>query len=305
MPRQYRSKNAAFNERGPEIGLQLCHSGFAARDVWFNLSSMDSPHDVNRAAWDDRVRKGLAHTETAGDRQFADPWTFIDDCGWLGRNVAGKKVLCLAAGGGWHGPLFASVGADVTVVDLSPEMLSRDTKLAKQRGLQVRTVEASMDDLSTFADAAFDLVIQPVSTCYVADINRVYREVARVTAPGGLYISQHKQPVNLQSSATLSSRGYQIEESYYRTGALPAAGPNAIHREAGTLEYLHRWDDLLGGICRAGFVIEDVAEPRHGDPHAKAGSFRHRSWFVPPYITFKARRTHQSTSPTKLWIPGA
>jgi SAM-dependent methyltransferase len=264
---------------------------------------MDSPHEQNRAAWDDRVRKGLAHTETAGARQFADPWTFIDDCGWLERNVTGKAVLCLAAGGGWHGPLFASVGARVTVVDLSPEMLVRDNQLAAERGLKLRTLEASMDDLSALADAEFDLVVQPVSTCYVPDINRVYRGVARVTAARGLYISQHKQPVNLQSAAAFSARGYRAEESYYRTGALPPAHSNAVHRESGTLEYLHRWDDLLGGICRAGFVIEDVAEPRHGDPHAKPGTFRHRSWFVPPYITFKARRTDQPVTAQMLWLP--
>ena len=264
---------------------------------------MESPHDQNRAAWDDRVRRGLAHTETAGDRQFADPWTFIDDCGWLGRNVAGKKVLCLAAGGGWHGPLFASVGAQVTVVDLSPEMLRRDIELAAQRGLKLRTLEASMDDLGVLGDEEFELVIQPVSSCYVPDINRAYHEVARVTTAGGLYISQHKQPVNLQTSAVPSAGSYRIEESYYRTGALPPSDPNAMHRESGTLEYLHRWDDLLGGICRAGFAIEDVAEPRHGDPHAKPGTFRHRSWFVPPYITFKARRTDQPVAAQKLWLP--
>ena len=265
---------------------------------------MESPHEHNRAAWDDRARKRLAHTETAGDAQFTDPWTFIDDCGWLGRNVAGKKVLCLAAGGGWHGPLFASVGARVTVIDISPEMLALDNEVAAQRGLKLRTLEASIDHLSELADAEFDLVIQPVSTCYVPDINWVYREVARVTAPGGLYISQHKQPVNLQSGAMPSSNGYPIQESYYRSGPLPSEHVNALHRESGTLEYLHRWDDLLGGICRAGFVIEDVAEPRHGDPHAKPGTFRHRSWFVPPYITFKARRTAQTATKARaLWTP--
>jgi SAM-dependent methyltransferase len=264
---------------------------------------MDSPHDHNRAAWNDRARKRLAHTETAGDPQFADPWTFIDDCGWLGRDVAGKRVLCLAAGGGWHGPLFASVGANVTVVDISPEMLTRDIELSAQRGLKLRTLEASIDDLSGLTEAEFDLVIQPVSTCYVPNINRVYSEIARVTAAGGLYISQHKQPPNLQSAAVPSSAGYPIQESYYRSGPLPPAHLDALHRESGTLEYVHRWDDLLGGICRAGFVIEDVAEPRHGDPHAKPGTFRHRSWFVPPYITFKARRTAQPVQTKTLWTP--
>jgi SAM-dependent methyltransferase len=265
---------------------------------------MDSPHEHNRREWDKRAQLGLAHTEMAGEKQFSDPWTFIDDCGWLGRNVTGKRVLCLAAGGGWHGPLFASVGARVTVVDISPEMLARDEAVAKDRRLQLRVLGASMDDLSALGEAEFDIVIQPVSTCYVGDIYRVYREVGRVTAAGGLYISQHKQPANLQAGTKMSGGGYPIAEPYYRSGPLPAAPDEAIHRETGTLEYLHRWDDLLGGLCRSGFVIEDVAEPRHGDGAAQPGTFRHRSWYVPPYITFKARRT-SAPAETRggLWTP--
>src|SRR5215210_3922862 len=90
------------------------------------VSLMNPPQEHNRQVWDKMAQLGLAHTEVAGEKQFSDPWTFIDDCGWLGHDVAGKRVLCLAAGGGWHGPLFASVGARVTVVDISPEMLARD-----------------------------------------------------------------------------------------------------------------------------------------------------------------------------------
>lgn len=263
---------------------------------------MSNAHNHNRQVWDDRARCGFPHTEAAGDAQFANPWRWIDDCGWLGGNASGKRVLCLAAGGGWHGPLFAFVGAEVTVVDLSPEMLARDSEVARQRGLHLRVVESSMDDLSAFREAQFDIVIQPVSTCYVADINRVYREVARVTGAGGIYISQHKQPINVQADTNGSGRGYAVSEPYFRTGPLPLAPDGSVHRESGTLEFLHRWDDLLGGVCRSGFVIEDVAEPRHGDPHAQPGTFRHRSWYIPPYITFKARRTSAAPGP-RLWIP--
>jgi SAM-dependent methyltransferase len=272
-----------------------------------------NPLKQNREAWDQRAEQRLAHTETAGDAQFANPWTYLDDCGWLGRNVSGQRVLCLAAGGGWHGPLFASVGARVTVVDLSPAMLERDKAVAAERNLALHLLQASMDDLTPLGEASFDLIIQPVSTCYVPDINRVYREVARVAAPGALYISQHKQPANLQAGSVPSSfairnsslpiSAYPVTEPYYRSGPLPPAEPGVLHRETGTLEYLHRWDDLAGGLCRAGFVIEDVAEPRHGDPHAPPGTFRHRSWYIPPYITFKARRTTQPAAKTTLWVP--
>ena len=263
-------------------------------------------HQHNREAWNERTRRGDSHTAAAQDQDFLNPLAVVDDCRWLGGNVRDKRILCLAAGGGKHSVLFAAAGAVVTVVDLSPAMLELDRRLAAQRGLSVRAVEASMDDLSMFAAATFDAVVQPVSTCYVPDVVAVYREVARVTAPAGLYISQHKQPACLQAALRPSSRGYELNEPYYRNGPLPPAMPGCQHREAGTIEFLHRWEELIGGLCRAGFVIEDLIEPRHGDPLAEPGSFKHRSGFVPPFVTIKARRNTDGAragADPKLWTP--
>jgi hypothetical protein len=110
-----------------------------------------------------------------------------------------------------------------------------------------------------------------------------------VTAAGGLYVSQHKQPASLQSSVEPTARGYEMVEPYYRSGPLPASAPSP-HREPGTLEFLHRWEELLGGMCRAGFAIEDLIEPVHADPQAAIGTFGHRSRYVAPYVRVKARR---------------
>jgi hypothetical protein len=104
-----------------------------------------------------------------------------------------------------------------------------------------------------------------------------------------LYISQHKQPVSLQATTQPLPQGYEIIEPYYRTGPLPPV-VGSLHREAGTLEFLHRWEELLGGLCRAGFVIEDLTEPLHAIQEAAAGTFGHRSQFVAPYVRVKARR---------------
>ena len=105
-------------------------------------------------------------------------------------------MLCLAAGGGRQGPIYAAAGAIVTVVDLSPEMLELDRAVAAERNLELRTVEASMDDLSALPDQSFDIVIHPVSTCYVPDVKPVYAEVARVLrAVGFTSASTSKRPV--------------------------------------------------------------------------------------------------------------
>ena len=263
---------------------------------------MFSVQDHNRDAWDELARQQVPLARPAGEKEFAKPQFIINPFGWVDFDVRGRKVLCLAAGGGKHSALFAAAGADTTVVDLSPAMLALDRQVAAERGFHIHVVQASMDNLAPLPDAHFDLVVQPVSTCYVPSLAPVYREVARVTAPGGLYISQHKQPGNLQASLRASPLGYALLEPYYRNGPLPPVPAGSALRESGTLEFLHRWDELLGGLCRAGFVIEDTFEPKHGDASAAPGSFGHRCAFIPPYIAMKARRTKQPVAEPKLLL---
>jgi SAM-dependent methyltransferase len=263
-------------------------------------------HDHNRRAWDEMVQGKQRFTRPARDEDFADPLKTVDALGWLGTSIRGQKVLCLAAGGGKHGPLYAAAGAITTVVDISAAMLELDREVATERRLELRTVEASMDDLACFAAGEFDLVVQPVSTCYVPQIGPVYAEVARITRPGGLYVSQHKTPQSLQADVQPGARGYELSEPYYRTGPLPAV-VGSRHREEGTLEYLHRWDELIGLLCRSGFVIEDLVEPLHAKADAAPGTWEHRSRYVAPYVRLKARRIGgniSSPSPSRLWVPG-
>lgn len=252
---------------------------------------MSDVHDHNRRAWDQRVRENRRFTRPVDPTELADPVKAIDP--WVAAEPpdgpAGKRVLCLAAGGGRQGILYANAGADVTVVDLSQAMLDVDDRVAADRGLPVRTVRASMDDLSMLGDGVFDIVVHPVSTCYLPDIAKVYSEVARVTRAGGLYVSQHKQPTSMQAHTEPVARGYELLEPYYREGPLPQV-TGSVHREAGTLEYLHRWSALVGELCRAGFVIEDLSEPLHAKPESRPGTFGHRSCYVAPYVRLKARR---------------
>jgi SAM-dependent methyltransferase len=248
-----------------------------------------SAHEHNRRAWDEMVRDRQRFTRPARDEDFANPLATVDSLGWLGGDIRGKRLLCLAAGGGKHGALYAAAGALVTVVDISPAMLGLDRQVALERRLDLRTIAASMDDLPMFAAGEFDLVIHPVSTCYVPSIAPVYREVARITRPGGLYISQHKTPTSMQADVRISPRGYELVEPYYRAGPLPPV-VGSRHREEGTLEYLHRWSELLGTLCRSGFAIEDLVEPLHAKEDAAPGTFEHRCRYVAPYVRIKARR---------------
>jgi len=88
---------------------------------------------------------------------------------------------------------------------------------------------------------------------------------------------------------------YRVRHGYYDQTALPAEPKPNLVREDGTLEYVHRWEELIGAMCAAGFSIEALTEPMHAKRGANAGSFGHRSSMIPPYVRIKARRNkHQN-----------
>lgn len=270
-----------------------------------NSSGDSAAHDHNRRAWDAFAAAQRRFTKPVSDKDFAESLASLDADGWFENRLAGSRLLCLGSGGGRQSVLYAAAGATVTVVDISEEMLALDRGAAEARDLDIRAVQASIDDLSPLATASFDVVVQPVSTCYVPDVVKVYREVARVTATGGIYVSQHKQPASLQAAVKPSDRGYPLVEPYYRTGPLPPVA-GSPHREEGTMEFLHTWQSLIGGLCRAGFVVENLVEPLHAKPDAAVGSFAHRSAYVPPYVRIKARRIaprRESSANNPLWTP--
>lgn len=244
----------------------------------------------NAAAWD----------ALASDRRFhADPRTLpppdaaaaraaIDP--WLSElPLPGSKLLLLAAGGGTHSLLHAVAGFDVTVVDRSKRMLAIDRQAAQQFGLAIDIQALSLHDLSALAAESFDAVVQPVSSCYVPDLAAVYRQVARVLRPRGLYIAQHKQPGSLQASGSPPG-DYRLRQPAFAGLPVVREGRTDDHLEPGTIEFIHPLETLLGQLCRSGFVIEDLIEPPRGDAWAAVGSPTHRACYLPPYLKVKARR---------------
>lgn len=237
----------------------------------------------NGMAQDRRFIGDEVVTDRAAAEDQLDPWL-------LAEGVAAKRVLCLAAGGGRHGPLLARAGAEVTVFDLSPAQLVIDQRLATANDLRLTTVLGSIDDLpAAFPSAAFDIVVQPVSSSYVRDLAPVHAGLAHVLRSGGVLVAQHKQPASLQAYAQRGPDAWSLQSFHIDGLPLPTVVGHE-HREDGTQEFLHTLDVLVGGLCRAGFVIEDLSEPTLGDAWAPIDSAELRAAFLPPYLKLKARR---------------
>lgn len=230
----------------------------------------------NQRMWDRLSAAGIPYTRpqgtppktAAGKRKFLDPNDRLS-----GLPIKGQRVLALAGGGGWHAVLFAELGAETTVLDISARQLKTVRDLARSRDVKVRLLQGDMRDLSAFADGSFDLVWHSHSIVFVPDAARVIAEVGRVLAPGGVYRASTMHPVTLRMYGTWSGTGWGFRQSYFEDGAIPFDDATwefkDVKVEAPTLEYAHRISDLINACAAAGLVVDGFWETTPGEISTK------------------------------------
>ena len=96
-----------------------------------------------------------------------------------------------------------------------------------------------------------------------------------------------------------------IRSIYYQDNTTPVPPVSGSRlREDGTAEFIHRWEEIVGGICRAGFLIEDLVEPNHARANASDGEFGHRCQYIAPYVRIKAiRKVSTVRASSGIWTP--
>ena len=256
---------------------------------------------VNRAGWNGLSRTTCDSSQICEIGALRCAQQILDPGGWLPWDRL-RRVLCLASGGGQQGPMFAALGYQVTVADLSAGQLALDAEAADRYGLVIERLECDVLDLSPLADRRFDLVYQPVSTLYLPDVRRCYRQVASVLRPGGLYWSEHWNPVEMQLDPETAWDGLAYRLSIpQRAGPLPApAGSTA--RTAVCWHYIHSLEDLVGGICDAGFAIRRLRERPGADLGAVPGTRAHLGAYVPAFFSVLAERLAVAPQPPDLGV---
>jgi ubiquinone/menaquinone biosynthesis C-methylase UbiE len=252
---------------------------------------VDEIGKYNRGRWRRLVDANAVFTRPAVDLDAETARQRIDPSGRLG-SVGGQRVLILAGGGGQQSVAFAILGAQVTVLDLSDAQLSRDRDAAARLGLEILAVEGDMRDLSAFDAASFDVVSQPYSLNFVPDCRAVFREVARVVRPGGLYCVDVATPYFLGvGERDFDGHGYVVKLPYVQGALLETPDPAWVapgHSVEPPREYRQTLETVINGLVEEGFRITHLDEGLHTDPdlHATPGSWDHFNAVVPPWLTF-------------------
>ncbi len=177
--------------------------------------------------------------------------------------LQGLDVLGLASGGGQQTPVLAAAGANVTLLDNSPRQLDQDRLVAEREGLNLRIIEGDAADLSAFEDASFDLVFNPCSTVFMADVRTVWREVARVLRRGGVLMTGSMNSVHYIFDLQKLDQGIlEVAHSipYSDLACLSKSDLDAHLQKGWPMEFGHSLTDLLGGQLEAGLVITALYE---------------------------------------------
>lgn len=232
----------------------------------------------NRTAWNEEVKKGNVWTIPATKEDIVKaknghyeivltPFIPVPR-EWMG-NIEGKNILCLASGGGQQGPILAAAGAKVTVFDNSDQQLKRDADAAKEYDLDIKTIQGNMQNLSRFADQTFDLIIHPVSNCFIDDILPVWKESYRVLKVNGKLLSGFCNPIMYMfdwEKAEKSNR-YELVNAipYSDLKSLTPKMKQKYIKENTPYEFGHSLTDQIQGQLNAGFVLTGFYEDKGGD----------------------------------------
>ncbi len=261
------------------------------------LLSLDDVAQRNRNAWTRLVAAGCGYTRPWTGltpellRSFASgeidvlppPYACIYPRDVL-VDAAGKDVLCLASGGGQQSAVYGLLGARVSVLDLTKAQLEGDREAARHHNYRVSLVQGDMRDLSVFQDNSFDLVYQAISICFVPELREVYRQVARVLRPGGLYRVGHCNPATqLVEETSWDGVGYRVS-SPYSSGDVG---------DADAAEFRHLFADIFNGLVEHDFLIRGVWEdPRHlvHNQVPEPGTYDHMLGVVQQYFAVLAQK---------------
>ena len=238
---------------------------------------MDENTRYNMERWKGLVAADALFTRPALNLDPISAREKLDPEGRLGC-VAGKEVLCLACGGGQQSAAFALLGARATVFDLSEDQLQRDQEAAAHYGVNIRTRQGEMRDLSCFGEAVFDIVYHPYSLGFVPDARAVFQQVARVIRTGGLYYFNCANPFFIGlSEKDWNGEGYMLKQSYIDGAEVTYEDQGWVYDRSKLnapilppREYRHTLSTLVSGLIEQDFAVLHISDYTGFYPNSQA-----------------------------------
>ena len=197
---------------------------------------------------------------------------------WFGP-LEGARILGLASGGGQQMPVLAALGAVCTVFDNSSRQLATERMVAGREGYDIQIVQGDMTKALPFADGVFDLIVHPVSNCYVEEVYPIWRECFRVLRRGGVLLAGMDNGLVF----LFNDNDTLVVENKLPYNPLrdPALLRRSLENNEG-VQFSHTLEEQIDGQLRAGFRLTHLREDRD-----RPGDGRLRD-YAPTYLFTRA-----------------
>jgi SAM-dependent methyltransferase len=168
----------------------------------------------------------------------------------------GLKILGLASGGGQQMPIFAALGAKVTIIDISDKQLAAELMVSQRESYDIDIVKGDITKRFPFEDQAFDLIFHPVSNVYIENVDHVFREAYRVLKHGGYLLSGLDNGVNFMVDDDETTIIHQFPFNPLKNKEQLAF----LEKDDSGIQFSHTLEEQIGDQLKAGFMIEDLYE---------------------------------------------
>jgi ubiquinone/menaquinone biosynthesis C-methylase UbiE len=230
------------------------------------ITEQEVAHHWNENAdvWSDHVRKGWDDY-----REYLNNPAFLKLVG----NLKDKKVLDVGCGEGYNTRIFARLGADMTGIDISSNMIEHARQAEKQEPLGIRYEVASYTDLSMFQNESFDTVVSTMALMDSPDYEKAVPEIYRVLRRQGDCFFSISHPCFMTKGfgwvkdkygkeASLTVSGYFNKEHWIESWRFSHA-PKSEDIPLFAIPCFGRTlSEYINPLIEAGFILKELQEPR-------------------------------------------
>lgn len=173
--------------------------------------------------------------------------------------LAGKSVLDLGCGYGWHCKFSAEQGAkQVLGIDLSEKMIE---EARKRNGAPAITYRVCGFGEYEYPENTWDCVVSNLALHYAEDLEEIFRKVYRTLKRDGVFLFNIEHPVFTSGVGQDWVYGEDGQPLYWPVDRYFMPGKRETHfLGCNVQKYHHTLTQILMGLLHSGFVLEAVEE---------------------------------------------
>ena len=174
-------------------------------------------------------------------------------------SLAGKSVLDLGCGYGWHCKFAAEQGAEqVLGIDLSGKMIGEARRRNSAPVIAYRICGIGEYE---YLENAWDCVVSNLALHYVEDLEEVFRKVFQTLKGDGVFLFNIEHPVFTSGVGQDWIYGDDGRPLYWPVDRYFMPGKRETHFLGCEVQkYHHTLTQILMGLLNCGFVLEAVEE---------------------------------------------